>query len=125
MTGDPYLELVLQREEETVPSVRSQVLFRQLNDQIRVLADGFGLSSECELVCECVDRACFERVNVPFKDYEMARRFPTRFVVKAGHVAEDAERVIQELDGFVIIEKVGDDADIAAALDPRKRRGPA
>jgi hypothetical protein len=100
--------------------VRGQLLFRRLNEQIRSLAD---LDAEFDLVCECTDGDCFERLTVSVEDYEAIRRFPTRFVVKPGHAADQVERVVEETASFLVVEKIGADAAAAIRLDPRRRVG--
>jgi hypothetical protein len=96
---------------------RSQLLFRELNEQIRKIA-GRG---HVDVVCECVNDACFDRLVVPLDEYEAVRRFPTRFVVKEGHVAHDVERAVESRDGYVVVEKSGADAEHAILLDPRRK----
>jgi hypothetical protein len=100
--------------------MRSQVLFRDLNEQLRSLAKGFGLDAEFDLVCECTNGGCFERVTIRLGEYEAIRRFPTRFVVKPGHAANGVERIAEETSYFLVVEKIGPDAETAILLDPRK-----
>jgi hypothetical protein len=105
------------RELETAsPGGTSQLLFRQLNEQIRSIAAG----PDLDVVCECVNGACFERLVLPLDAYEAVRRFPTRFVVKDGHVSDDVEREVDGGKGFVVVEKSGVDAEQAIVLDPRR-----
>ncbi len=101
-------------------AMRSQVLFRELNEQIRSLADGFGLGTDLDLVCECTNGGCFERITISPEDYEAVRRFPTRFMVKAGHATAEVERIVEEKARFVVVEKIGADAESAIRLDPRR-----
>jgi hypothetical protein len=96
---------------------RSQLRFRQLNEQIRTIS----LDGELVVLCECVNADCTERLAVPVAVYEAVRRFPTRFLVKEGHVAEGVERVVRSEDGVVVVEKTGADAERAIVLDPRRR----
>jgi hypothetical protein len=103
--------------------VRGQVLFRRLNEQIRLLADKFGRDAEFDLVCECTDGGCFERLTVSSEDYEAIRRFPIRFVVKPGHAADQVERVVEQTARFLVVERIGADAETAIRLDPRRRVG--
>ena len=118
MTAYPQIE-----ESPDAPrafGARSQVLFRQLNEQIGSLADIFGDGKDFDLVCECTNGGCFERLAVSREAYEAIRRFPTRFVVKAGHAAHDVERVVEETREYLVVEKVGSDAGSAIRLDPRR-----
>jgi hypothetical protein len=105
----------------SIAAVRRQALFRDLNEQIRRIAESFALDGPLQLVCECGQEDCLARLSVAFQDYEAVRRFPTRFITRAEHVCDD-ERVVQELAGSVVIEKIGDGAQTAILLDPRKPR---
>jgi hypothetical protein len=100
--------------------VRRQVLFRQVNEEIRQMAASFAVGEELELVCECEHGDCFAFISVSRDDYEAVRRFPTRFLAKPDHVSAD-ERVVQEAALFVVIEKVGAGAKTAILRDPRGR----
>jgi hypothetical protein len=104
------------RLERSSQDARSQLLFRELNEQIRKIAGG----GEVDVVCECVNDACFDRLAVPLDEYEAVRRFPTRFLVKEGHVADDVERAVESRGGYVVVEKSGADAEHAIMLDPRR-----
>jgi hypothetical protein len=48
------------------------------------------------------------------------RRFPTRFLVKPGHVTAGSERIVELADGYVVVEKLGASAATAIRLDPRR-----
>ena len=103
--------------EGTSDGARAQLLFRQLNEQIRSLAGDEALT----LTCECVNGACVEQLVLGLEEYEAVRRFPTHFVVKEGHVAYDVEREVESRDGIVVVEKIGADAEQAILLDPRRK----
>jgi hypothetical protein len=103
--------------DRSLQDTRSQLLFRELNQQLRKIAGGGAV----DVVCECVNGACLDRLMVPLDEYEAVRRFPTRFVVKEGHVASDVERAVESLDGYVVVEKSGADAEHAILLDPRRK----
>jgi len=110
------MSMSTKRLERSSQDARSQLLFRELNEQIRKIAGG----GEVDVVCECVNDACFDRVVISLDEYEAVRRFPTRFVVKAGHAADDVERAVESHDGYVVVEKSGADAEHAILLDPRR-----
>ena len=52
--------------ESASPGGASQLLFRQLNEQIRSIAAG----PDLDVVCECVNGSCFERLVLPLDAYE-------------------------------------------------------
>lgn len=101
---------------------RRQVLFRDLNEEVRRIADTLDADAALELCCECEVGDCSARLSVSHQQYEAVRRFPTRFIVLADHVSPE-ERVVEVLSGSgsVVVEKVGVGAQTAILDDPRKR----
>jgi hypothetical protein len=100
---------------------RSQLLFREVNEQILGIANGFDLSDRPPapyLLCEC-ENDCFEHLEVTQDTYEAIRRFPTRFVVLEGHESAD-DRVIERFGRSTVVEKVGSGAELAVRFDPRR-----
>jgi hypothetical protein len=53
-------------------------------------------------------------------EYESVRSEPARFAVLPGHVFSEAERVIEEHDGYLIVEKNEDVRGIVEETDPRR-----
>ena len=108
-------------------SVVHQTLRREVNERIRELGR-HGNREEpqtLEVVCECAYVACTGQLLMNASDYEAVRRFPTRFVVKAGHDVTEFERIVGETDTYVVVEKVGSGGSFAVARDPRRRRSAA
>ena len=114
--------LVTGRQPES-NSVPSQLLFREVNEQISLRLDSFGRAdAEIEVVCECERPSCSKGLRFSLEQYEAIRLFPTRFVMNHGHSTAEDERVVEEHDGFVVVEKTGSSAQIAIRLDPRRHR---
>ena len=84
-------------------SVGRQALRRELNDRIRARNAG---EREFEVFCECGQARCRDRFLIGRDAYEALRRMPTHFLVKRSH-ADPGERIVDELDGFLIVEKFG------------------
>lgn len=64
----------------------TQLLFRAVNDRIVALHRTFGVGSPViEVLCECRDAACMERVPLSPEAYERLRAAPGRFVVIPEH----------------------------------------
>jgi hypothetical protein len=108
-------------EDRGEPISPSQFLFREVNEQIRQIADRWGRRWELDVLCEC-ESGCFEHVRLEPAEYEAVRRHPSRFLVRPGHVADGAERVVETADGYLVVEKVGPTAALAIRLDPRRVR---
>jgi hypothetical protein len=81
-----------------------QRLFRQLNDEIRRLADIFAVDEDLELVCECDHGDCFTRIYVRPDAYAAVRRIPARFLVSPDHLAAD-DRVVETSARYVVVER--------------------
>jgi len=103
---------------------RNQSLFRAVNEQIEASNEKFSviLEDRAAFVCECADDSCMDRIEVTIAQYEELRRVPTHFIVKPGHVYAAFERVVDEIEGFTVVEKFGEAGEQALKLDPR--RGP-
>ncbi|HZT16139.1 MAG TPA: hypothetical protein VFA19_09335 [Gaiellaceae bacterium] len=98
---------------------RKEALFREVNEEVRDLADHAGaLPDQVGFVCECSDEGCSERVQVPLAVYEETRSYPRRFIVAPGHEGGH-EHVVSRSTGYVIVEKDGEAARVAAETDPR------
>jgi hypothetical protein len=100
---------------------RNEALFREVNERLKELGEGFSLvTEEAEFVCECGDSTCVERIRMSLADYEEIRRVPTWFAVLSGHELLEFEKVVDKKDGYLIVEKLsGGPAGIAIKEDPR------
>jgi len=97
-------------------SVGRQVLRRELNDRIRVRNAG---EREFEVFCECGRAGCRDGVVLERDVYETLRRVPTHFLVKRAH-AGPAERVVDTVGDFLIVEKFGNSGLEAIKLERGK-----
>jgi len=98
---------------------KNESFFRQVNERIKDVADGFEGAQTYEFLCECSDPGCTERIELTSEDYEWVRANPTRFVLARGHTAQQIEQVVERQDEHVVVEKRGIAARIATQPDPR------
>lgn len=64
----------------------NEALFRVVNERIESLNVAFASITETmDVVCECGDLECAERVVLSVSDYERVREDPTHFVLLPGH----------------------------------------
>src|SRR4051794_24346990 len=85
----------------------NQTLFRQVNDRLRTLHVDYATDGLVgTFLCECADGACSEQIPVPPEVYAGVRGHANRFVVAPSHVADGVERVVEERDGYVVVEKL-------------------
>src|SRR5438874_12161635 len=90
----------------------NEAAFRAVNERIASLGRRFGADS-AELVCECSNAECTERIALTTEEYERVRAEATYFLVVPGHETAGIERVVQREQGFSIVEKGGEAAEVA------------
>jgi hypothetical protein len=74
---------------------------REVNENIAELGERFGLQEETlELICECGDSTCNERLEIPASEYERLRAAGCR-VVLPGH--EHRAEVLEAGGGYVAV----------------------
>jgi hypothetical protein len=98
----------------------NEALFREVNERIEEVAESFGLESQLDIVCECGDAACTERIALTRDEYTAIRKHPALFAIYPGHEAPDVETVVAKHGGYEVVRKhVGAPEALAEAADPR------
>jgi hypothetical protein len=93
----------------------NEVAFRAANEALRAKLpspDDRGLDPY-PFLCECGDRNCTRVIEVPLEVYADTRGHPARFLLLSGHAEDQAEHVLDECDGYEIVEKHGLAGEIA------------
>jgi len=93
----------------------NEARFRDINERLRT--DLAGLAGDAEplrFVCECGNASCREGIPLPLDEYLAVRANPLRFAVVPGHEITDVETVIERHEGYLVVEKPPDVADIVA-----------
>jgi hypothetical protein len=101
-----------------VKAARNQALWREVNERIKAVAE---TSGEVDFLCECAMMDCTETVTMSMAEYERIRSSPTEFPIKGGHDFPEVEDVVEVSEGYVVVQKKGAAAEVAAELDPRSR----
>jgi hypothetical protein len=110
-------------EARQVRAAQNQSLFREVNERIEGLNEGFGMILLMgEWVCECADETCVERMELTVEDYEAIRQHPNRFPVLPGHEQLDVEWVVEHHERYVIVSKLDKAGEVAREHDPRAAR---
>ena len=100
---------------------RNESSFRELNESLETNVHRGGSEPDyAGFVCECGDEDCDTTVRIALPAYEAIRRDSMLFFVVPGHEEPDAEDVVDEGDGYVIVRKHEDVAEIAESTDPRR-----
>jgi hypothetical protein len=100
----------------------NEAVFREVNERIESLAESFQLprSEPLDLICECGDASCVQRIRMTTAEYEELRSESHQFAVCPGHVAPDVESVVDTRPGYEIVKKDrGTPKKLAEQTDPR------
>lgn len=100
---------------------RNEAAFREANESIREAAQRYGAADGLPFICECAEPGCMEILRLVSTEYEAVRATPTHFITAPGHhrASEGWGKVVEQRDGYEIVEKVGHAANVAEELDPR------
>ena len=99
-------------------AAKNEAVFREVNERIKELALS-QLTDHSEVLCECSDPNCTERLEITVGEYEAVRANGACFVAVAGHEDPAIESLVDRTDRFVVVEKADAAADVARDLDPR------
>ena len=105
--------------EQKERRARNEALFREVNERIEE-ASRNAPAEAAQFLCECSDATCAQAIPLTIASYEAVRAVPTRFAVAPGHETRDIEHVVERHEHYVVVEKHGPSAEIAAETDPRE-----
>jgi hypothetical protein len=100
-----------------------EVLFRAGNERMMAWPENqerVALGEPLVFFCECGRRRCPARVELMGAAYEAVRADPALFVIAPGHEFADAEDVVEERDGYVVVRKHDDVRAIVERMDLRR-----
>ena len=99
----------------------NEAVFREVNERIEDLAETSDLKTQTlDLICECGDAGCVERISMTRAEYEELRSDPHQFAVHPGHEYPDIESVVARLKNYDVVRKDSGVAEqIAEQTDPR------
>lgn len=89
---------------------RTNMTFRDANEQIRAKADEYGSPMErLPFLCECAEESCTQIVSLTLEEYGRIRAESTRFLNAVGHDSAGGPHVtvVDRYDHYVVVEKVG------------------
>jgi hypothetical protein len=88
---------------------------RDENEQNEEQTGSAGLT---DYACEC-GRECAVLVSLTSEEYEDVRKVPTHFIAAPCHLVVGVEVVVRTTSRYLVVEKIGAAAAVAARLDPR------
>jgi hypothetical protein len=108
-------------KERTRRIGENEAIFRAVNEQVQGITTTLSSATETmSIVCECGQGDCTEQFPIEPAEYSRVREDGTLFLVKPGHELPDTEKVVEEGDGYFIVQKdPGEPAELAEALDAR------
>ena len=105
-----------EREERLA---KNEALFRVANERMADWEEAHEGDATELYFCECANAECREKVRLTQAEYERVRSDSRHFFVVPGHEVADVETVIERNDGWTLIEKNPEVADLVEANDPR------
>lgn len=102
---------------------RNEALFRDLNERLKEITESLTAADSngfLELFCECGSVDCMAKIRVPADSYERVRAVSERFLIAPGHDIPEVEGVVDRMDGYWLVEKHEEEAQIARETDPRR-----
>jgi hypothetical protein len=102
-------------------AARNQSLYRSINEKVKELNQAFSEAglADSEWICECADTDCTLRISASLHEYEAVRSNPRTFIISPGHFYPQVERVLNQNDRFMTVEKIDNAGQIAETLNPR------
>jgi hypothetical protein len=89
---------------------RNQETFRNANERLGdLVGDRVASEQAIPFLCECPDDECMDTVSVTLGEYEHVHSNPQRYLVVSGHPTTASERVVEDRDGYRIVEKGHDE----------------
>jgi hypothetical protein len=99
----------------------NEALFREVNERLQELAEGFARTPEkLDLICECGNASCASQIEMDREEYEQVRSDSTTFAIAKGHAIPDVEEIVEQRKGYDVVRKTAAEAEEAAEkTDPR------
>jgi hypothetical protein len=97
---------------------RNEAMFRSVNERVEEVVQP-GPAEAIDFLCECGDTECVEKITLTREEYESVRADGAHFAVVAGHEIPAIESVVRRADGFLVVRKYPQEAEIARETDPR------
>lgn len=98
-------------------AAQNQSLFRDVNERIAALSSQYAQELATNgYICECLNMSCAESVQLAHDEYARMRQDDNRFFVVPGHEDPEVETVVEATDRYLVVKKLGVEADLAEEL---------
>jgi hypothetical protein len=105
----------------------NEAVFREVNERVKEIKETFestalfaSQTDALDLLCECGDASCTDKISMPVAEYERVRADSLQFAVVPGHADRQAEDVIAHETGYDVVRKRGEAAAAAEATSARE-----
>jgi hypothetical protein len=111
-------------DQRTERIARNESAFRALNESLEASVHrGRPDDDRAGFVCECGAPDCDTTVRVTLATYESIRQDSMLFLIVPGHDAPGVEDVVNGGDGYAVVRKCEDAAEIVEPTNPRRENG--
>jgi hypothetical protein len=102
---------------------KNEAMHRAVNREIENVAEDLGErdGDTFEVLCECGQPGCTSLRLVTIRDYDRVHGQRDRFIVARGHMDPELERVVEEADQYLVVDKFGQAE--AVAEEEERRHG--
>ena len=91
-------------------AAKNEAISRSLNEGLARGEEKWP-SSKPTFICECPELSCTKELEVSLETYAKVRSDSTHFILTPGHNDPEIERVIEEDDAYLVVEKIGPGRD--------------
>jgi hypothetical protein len=97
----------------------NEAAFRRVNEELESLAVRFEIDDRpLDLVCECGNADCNQRIKMSRREYEEVRADSALFALVSGHEIPDVETVVSRRASHIVVRKrPGEPERIAESTD--------
>ena len=102
---------------------KNEAMHRAVNREIEQVAENFGEggADTIEVLCECGQPGCTSLLSLTIGDYDRVHDQRDRFIVAPGHMDPELERIVEEADEYLVVDKFGEAE--ATAEEEEQREG--
>jgi hypothetical protein len=97
----------------------NEVLFRAANERAAQWEERHAEADAEPYYCECAHSECREKISLLEAEYEGVRADSTHFVLVPGHEIPDVETIVEEHEGWIVVEKNPETHHIVESRDER------
>jgi hypothetical protein len=102
-------------------TAHNEEVFRTINDRIDEGAKRHGVAESLPFHCECGDKTCVEKIDLPAAEYDRIASHIAHFLVLPGHEQPGVEFVVEHHPSYLVVEKTGEARAEIEREHPRPR----